>query len=89
MPRFFKRLFKFPQMDFQLAAWELLNVYFSPSKVFRQMYYHVRVSRSNFYLYVLTCHDRNVSSHSIHSRFHRRPPSTKTFSESHRPILLL
>jgi hypothetical protein len=41
MPRFFKRLFKFPQMDFEMAFWEIMSLIIAPKKVFRQIYYHV------------------------------------------------
>ncbi|KAF2201529.1 UNC-50 [Delitschia confertaspora ATCC 74209] len=40
MPRFFKRLFKFPQMDFEMAIWEMINLIIAPKKVFRSIYYH-------------------------------------------------
>jgi hypothetical protein len=42
MPRFFKRLFKFPQMDFEMAIWEMTSLIIAPKKVFRSIYYHVR-----------------------------------------------
>ena len=42
MPRFFKRLFKFPQMDFEMAVWEMTSLIIAPKKVFRSIYYHVR-----------------------------------------------
>ncbi len=42
MPRFFKRLFKFPQMDFEMAIWEMTSLVIAPKKVFRSIYYHVR-----------------------------------------------
>lgn len=42
MPRFFKRLFKFPQMDFEMAVWEMYSLMIAPKKVFRSIYYHVR-----------------------------------------------
>lgn len=41
MPRFFKRLFKFPQMDFEMAIWEMTSLLIAPKKVFKSMYYHV------------------------------------------------
>ncbi|KAK8175073.1 UNC-50 family protein [Phyllosticta citrichinensis] len=40
MPRFFKRLFKFPQMDFEMAVWEMMSLIIAPKKVFRSIYYH-------------------------------------------------
>lgn len=48
MPRFFKRLFKFPQMDFEMAVFEVINLIIAPKKVFRQIYYHVRLSQALF-----------------------------------------
>ncbi|KAI9755700.1 MAG: hypothetical protein M1815_004695 [Lichina confinis] len=42
MPRFFKRLFKFPQMDFELAIWEMTYLLIAPKKVFRAVYYHTK-----------------------------------------------
>ncbi|KAF1988310.1 UNC-50 [Aulographum hederae CBS 113979] len=36
MPRFFKRLFKFPQMDFEMAIWEMTALIIAPKKVFRK-----------------------------------------------------
>ncbi|OQE72675.1 hypothetical protein PENNAL_c0093G07173 [Penicillium nalgiovense] len=41
MPRFFKRLFKFPQMDFEMAIWEMTSLLIAPKKVFKSIYYHV------------------------------------------------
>jgi len=40
MPRFFRRLFKFPQMDFEMAIEEMTSLVVAPKKVFRSMYYH-------------------------------------------------
>ncbi|KAF2233710.1 putative integral membrane protein [Viridothelium virens] len=42
MPRFFKRLFKFPQMDFEMAIWEMTRLIIAPKKVFRSIYYHTK-----------------------------------------------
>jgi len=41
IPRFVKRMFKFPQMDFEMAIWEMTSLIISPKKVFRSIYYHV------------------------------------------------
>lgn len=41
VPRILKRLFKFPQMDFEVAIWEMTTLIIAPKKVFRNMYYHV------------------------------------------------
>ncbi|KAL2219067.1 putative integral membrane protein [Thermoascus aurantiacus ATCC 26904] len=46
MPRFFKRLFKFPQMDFEMAIWEMTSLLFAPKKVFKSMYYHVKTKNT-------------------------------------------
>ena len=35
------RLFKFPQMDFEMAIEEMASLVIAPKKVFRSMYYHV------------------------------------------------
>ena len=35
------RLFKFPQMDFEMAVWEMTSLLIAPKKVFRSIYYHV------------------------------------------------
>lgn len=42
MPAFFRRMFKFPSMDFELAVWEMTSLIIAPKKVFRSIYYHVR-----------------------------------------------
>lgn len=34
------RLFKFPQMDFEMAIWEMTSLLIAPKKVFRSIYYH-------------------------------------------------
>lgn len=39
--RLLKRLFKFPQMDFELALWEITTIMVGPKKVFKNMYYNV------------------------------------------------
>jgi len=38
------RLFKFPQMDFEMAIWEMTSLLIAPKKVFKSMYYHVSIS---------------------------------------------
>ncbi|EAS36701.2 uncharacterized protein CIMG_02055 [Coccidioides immitis RS] len=40
LPRFFRGLFKFPQMDFEMAIWEMTSLLIAPKKVFKSMYYH-------------------------------------------------
>lgn len=35
------RLLKFPQMDFEMAVWEMTHLIIAPKKVFRSIYYHV------------------------------------------------
>ncbi|CAP86174.1 Pc20g08450 [Penicillium rubens Wisconsin 54-1255] len=46
MPRFFKRLFKFPQMDFEMAIWEMTSLLIAPKKVFKSIYYHVKTKNT-------------------------------------------
>ncbi|KAL2816323.1 UNC-50 [Aspergillus granulosus] len=46
MPRFFKRMFKFPQMDFEMAIWDMTSLLIAPKKVFKSIYYHVSCSPS-------------------------------------------
>lgn len=36
------RLFKFPQMDFEMAVWEMTHLLIAPKKVFKSIYYHKR-----------------------------------------------
>ena len=36
------RLFKFPQMDFEMAVWEMTHLLIQPKKVFKSIYYHKR-----------------------------------------------
>ncbi|KAL3458512.1 UNC-50 [Aspergillus heterothallicus] len=40
MPRFFKRMFKFPQMDFEMAIWEMTSLLIAPKKVFKNVSPH-------------------------------------------------
>ena len=42
------RLFKFPQMDFEMAIWEMTSLLIAPKKVFRSIYYHVGSSHYLF-----------------------------------------
>lgn len=51
MPRILKRLFKFPQMDFEVAIWEMLNLMISPRKVVRNLYYQKRGFRGLLVVY--------------------------------------
>lgn len=39
------RLFKFPQMDFEMAIWEMTSLLIAPKKVFKSIYYHVSGTR--------------------------------------------
>lgn len=36
---YMKRLFQFPQMDFEMATWQMIYLIISPKKVFRSIYY--------------------------------------------------
>lgn len=61
--RLLKRLFKFGQMDFELALWEISSLMLAPKKVFKNMYYNVGLLPSDM---DIECHrhantrDRNV-----------------------------
>ncbi|KAL4945321.1 hypothetical protein BDV06DRAFT_231198 [Aspergillus oleicola] len=46
MPRFFKRMLKFPQMDFEMAIWEMTSLLIAPKKVFKSIYYHVQTKNT-------------------------------------------
>ncbi|PGH10670.1 hypothetical protein AJ80_07426 [Polytolypa hystricis UAMH7299] len=48
MPRFFRRLFKFAMMDFEVAIWEMTSLLIAPKKVFKSMYYHKRTPDPSF-----------------------------------------
>ncbi|OGM45963.1 integral membrane protein [Aspergillus bombycis] len=37
-------MFKFPQMDFEMAIWEMTSLLIAPKKVFKSIYYHVSVA---------------------------------------------
>ncbi|PGG97827.1 hypothetical protein GX51_07139, partial [Blastomyces parvus] len=39
-------LFKFPQMDFEMAIWEMTSLLIAPKKVFKSMYYHVKTKNT-------------------------------------------
>lgn len=41
--RLVKRLFKFPQMDFEVAGWEMVNLMIAPRKVWRRVWYRKRM----------------------------------------------
>ncbi|KAI5789943.1 UNC-50 [Pyronema domesticum] len=47
LPVFFKRIWKYPQMDFEMAIWEMINLIIAPKKVFRSIYYHNSWSRDD------------------------------------------
>ncbi|RDW87179.1 unc-50 family protein [Aspergillus mulundensis] len=38
------RMLKFPQMDFEMAIWEMTSLMIAPKKVFKSIYYHVRLT---------------------------------------------
>ncbi|KAK7685078.1 hypothetical protein QCA50_011915 [Cerrena zonata] len=40
IPVIFRRLFKFSQMDFELAAWQLTYLCVAPKRVYRNVYFH-------------------------------------------------
>jgi len=40
IPVIFRRLFKFSQMDFEVAAWQLTHLCIGPRRVYRNVYFH-------------------------------------------------
>ncbi|KAI5855256.1 UNC-50 family-domain-containing protein, partial [Tricharina praecox] len=48
LPVFFRRIFKYPQMDFEVAIWEMTSLIIAPKKVFKAIYYHVSKSSSSW-----------------------------------------
>lgn len=45
MPAFFRKIFYFKQMDFEMAVWEMTHLLIAPKKVFKSIYYHKRMPR--------------------------------------------
>ncbi|CAL5866600.1 uncharacterized protein PFLUO_LOCUS809 [Penicillium psychrofluorescens] len=74
MPRFFKRLFKFPQMDFEMAIWEMTSLLIAPKKVFKSIYYHKRKLQSTLRGYPTTLLTF-PSSPETKNTWHRPDPS--------------
>ncbi|KAL9084174.1 MAG: hypothetical protein Q9159_005363 [Coniocarpon cinnabarinum] len=46
-PKILKRMFKFPQMDFEVAIWEMTHLMVAPRKVFRNLYYQRQTKSPN------------------------------------------
>ncbi|KNG88016.1 integral membrane protein [Aspergillus nomiae NRRL 13137] len=65
-------MFKFPQMDFEMAIWEMTSLLIAPKKVFKSIYYHVSDGRS-------------VYSHSNNTIITCRFVFTETKNTWHRP----
>ena len=40
-------LFKFPQMDFEMAIWEMTHLLIAPKKVFKSIFYQKRLFPSH------------------------------------------
>lgn len=40
--KYLRRMFKFDQMDFQFAAWQMLYLFIAPQKVYRNFQYRKR-----------------------------------------------
>lgn len=67
------RLFKFPQMDFEMAIWEMTSLLIAPKKVFKSIYYHVSApSRSGQGKYANWVLYRNVSCNPLCADIPRR-----------------
>jgi hypothetical protein len=43
LPVYIKRLFKFSQLDFEVSIWEMLTLMYNPRRVYKQIFYHVRL----------------------------------------------
>lgn len=68
------RLFKFPQMDFEMAIWEMTSLLIAPKKVFKSIYYHVSVIGISVLSKKLANNGvhRNVREHSPRQSMHSR-----------------
>ena len=43
--KYFSRFYKFRQMDFEYASWQMVNIFVSPQKLYRNFsYHHCRLS---------------------------------------------
>ncbi|KAL1866575.1 hypothetical protein Plec18167_009032 [Paecilomyces lecythidis] len=62
-PREDPALFKFPQMDFEMAIWEMTSLIIAPKKVFKSMYYHKRMSSSEFFSHRLRPYETKNTWH--------------------------
>lgn len=74
------RLFKFPQMDFEMAIWEMTSLLIAPKKVFKSIYYHVSGFDDSLVVYYANhtaIQYRNVSFTSIDAQ---APKKTMTLS---------
>lgn len=38
--KYFSRFYKFRQMDFEYASWQMVNIFVSPQKLYRNFSYH-------------------------------------------------
>ncbi|KJK67680.1 UNC-50 family protein [Aspergillus parasiticus SU-1] len=45
-------MFKFPQMDFEMAIWEMTSLLIAPKKVFKSIYYHVSIAFNRWSCYL-------------------------------------
>ncbi|RAQ43907.1 integral membrane protein [Aspergillus flavus] len=60
-------MFKFPQMDFEMAIWEMTSLLIAPKKVFKSIYYHVSIAFNRWSCYlagvlIISCY-RNVGTY--------------------------
>ena len=55
LTKWWNRLFKFPQMDFEMAVWEMTHLLIAPKKVFKSIYYHKREDDVFRYCYWSCC----------------------------------
>ena len=49
LPTKIRRSLKFPQMDFELAVWEMTSLLLSPKRVFKNYHYHRTISQRSWH----------------------------------------
>jgi UNC-50 family len=75
--KFSGRLFKFPQMDFEMAIWEMTHLMYAPKKVFKSIYYHKRNNPPQSLILSPTHHPSfsNTTVPETKNTWHRPDPS--------------
>lgn len=57
--KYLRRLFKFQQMDFEFALWQMLYLFISPQKVYRNFNYRKRKFKQ---LYKYVCKSKTINN---------------------------